>query len=366
MFTKRNTNTMKNYIKNHRGMGVRISTALVVVVMFVCLSYLYVINAKYVATDTAGNVIGANCFYFTSDYLNEVAYDGTTSEYIMYGWDGMSKKSFAFNIRNYDNPLLYNNEDQSVKYHFSYEVFGNDKDLVDVYVYKIIDGVETVELNGELNGGEDSYTSIPYKLSIISKDPSVPISHDITVLLKVNTVESPYYAELSTKVTLQYSPFTEIIAEQGFGVPEEGSNSRAYALTYYINTANEINNDELENTDISLATEEIHVVWNNAKLELNHYDRKLSDSFVMKTVEEVLMEYENLNDCKNTIIIDENNIGHLYFDALAYSSFKIVFHKRSGIEVSGDIWKNNLGEYLWDLTPASLENGNLVYAEVVE
>lgn len=368
MSIKEKTKDIYHYIRNHKRMSIRGSAVFIAAVGFVCVSCFYVVNARYVASDSAGNVIGANSFYFTSDYLNEAAYDGTISEYVMHGWDGMLKKSFMFNVRNYDNPLLYNNKDQKVKYHFSYEILGDDKNLVEANVYKIVNGIETVELDGELIGGVDSYTANQYKLSIVSKNPSVPITHDVTVLLKVNTVESPYYAELSTKVTLQYSPFTDFIAEQGFEPASDANsdNSRAYGLIYFINTANEINNNEFENTDIALATEKIHVTWNNAKLEFNEFDKKLSESFAMKTVEEVLQNFEKIEDCKNTVILDENNIGHLYFDALAYSSFQIVFHKRNGIAVSDEIWKDANGVYLWDLNPAPLENGNLVYAEVVD
>ena len=367
MSMKEKTKDIYHFIRNHKRTSIRISAVFTAAVVFVCISYFYVVNAKYVTSDSAGNVIGANSFYFTSDYLNEAAYDGTVSEYVMHGWDGMLKKSFMFNIRNYDNPLLFNNKDQKVKYHFSYEILGNDRNLVEVSVYKIVNGTETAELDGVLDGGVDSYIANQYKLSIVSKNPAVPITHDVTVLLKVNTVESPYYAELSTKVTLQYSPFTDFIAEQGFEPASDANtdNGRAYGLIYYINTANEINNDEFENTDITLATEKIHLTWDNAKLEINAFDKKLAEIFAKKTVEEVLQNYENIEDCKNTIILDDNDTGHLYFDALAYSSFEIVLHKRKGIEAGDEIWKNANGVYLWDLNPAPLEQGNLVYAEVV-
>lgn len=321
--------------------------------------------AKYVVTDTSKEVINANSFYFTSNYLNPVEGDNTISEYILFGWDGKSKKSFAFNIRNYDNPLLYNNESQNINYEISYEVLNGDEEYIDAKVYRIEGDNENESLGGNLSGGSDSYTAHEYKLSITSKNDSVAINHDVTILLKAKTIDSPYYAELQTKVTLQYTSFENFIAYQGFD--SEDNNEKVSALKFNINTANQIDESEMENTDITIATETIHLSWNNNLVELNGFDKKILSRTNIKTLEEVLSEYDNAYQCKNTIIIDENtNIGHIYFDALAYSAYEIVFYKRVAVAGNEDVWKNSNNEYIWNVTPLKISEGGLVYAETVK
>ena len=121
-----------------------ISVVLLIIGVFLASGMDKVI-AKYFKYDGSGEVINANSFYFTSNHLSPIAYDGTISEYVMGGWDGKSKKSFSFNIRNYDNPLLYNDKEQNVKYEMEYQILNGDEQYVDVKIYRIVNGVETEE-----------------------------------------------------------------------------------------------------------------------------------------------------------------------------------------------------------------------------
>lgn len=325
----------------------------------------YDVWAKYVVNDSSEEVVNANSFYFTSNYLNPIGADNSVSEYILFGWDGKSKKSFPFNIRNYDNPLLYNNESQDVEYEISYEILNGDEEYVDAKVYRIENGSETETLGGILLGGSDSYTAHEYKLSITSKDALETIDHDVTILLTAKTKNAPYYAELQTKITLQYTSFKNFIAHQGFSTEE--NNESVKALRFDINTANQIDESEMENTDITIATETIHLSWNNALVELNGFDKKITDRLASKKLADVLNEYEKVYQCKNTIIIDETtNVGHIYFDALAYSAYEVIFYKRENTEGNESIWKNAEGDYLWDLEPVNVSEGGLVYAEKVD
>ncbi|MGN0375162.1 MAG: hypothetical protein ACI4EN_06630 [Butyrivibrio sp.] len=321
--------------------------------------------AKYIESTQSKDIINANSFYFTSDYLSPEAYDGSVAEYIMAGWDGKSKKSFMFNVRNYDNPLLFNDKEQDVKYEMEYKVLNGDDRYVNVYVYKLVDGREVEELSGVLKGSEDVYSANRYKLSVVSKNQSSVITHDISVLLTVKTVDSPYYAELSTKITLQYSQFQDFIAYQGVSMEED--NAKTVALKYDINTANQIDTSELENTDISLATQTIHLAWDNSLLEFDEFDRKVSEIFAIRTLMDVQNEYTDISKCKNTVIIDENNnIGHIYFDALAYSAYEIIFHKRIETSADENVWKDAEGNFLWDISAAPLDEGGIIYAETVK
>ena len=342
--------------------------AIPVVIMLVCAFFAFDVHkiiAKYFLSERGEGVVYANSFYFTSDYLSPVQYDGSISEYVMSGWDGKSKKSFAFNIRNYDNPLLFNNEEQIVKYEMEYEVLNGDDAFVDVHIYKIVDGRESEELSGELKGGVDSYVANEYKLSATSKNENVAIEHDVTILLTVRTVESPYHVELQTKITLQYTSFENFIAYQG--VSTEENNNRVVSLIYDINTANQILDEEMENTDIALATETIHSEWDNSMLEFHEFDKKVDAVFAIITLEEAKALYPDVTKCKNTIIIDEdNNVGHIYYDALAYSAYEIIFHKRIETWADESLWKDANGTWLWELSPAPLTEGTLIYAETVD
>lgn len=369
ILSKRNNITGQLMQRNEKIVDVAFKVTLMLFCGFIVIftSKYYDAWAKYIVNDSSEEVVNANSFYFTSNYLNPIATDNSVSEYILFGWDGKSKKSFAFNVRNYDNPLLYNNESQNVDYEISYEVLNGDDENVDVKVYRNEEGSDDTEvLGGTLLGGKDSYASHEYKLSIESKDPLVKIEHDVTILLKAKTVNSPYSAELQTKVTLQYTSFENFISHQGFS--KEENNERVKALRFDVNTANEIDESELENTDITIATETIHLTWDNELVELNRLDVKIADRITTKKLADVVNEYDKLYECKNTIIIDEDkNVGHIYFDALAYSAYEIIFYKRENTVGNEDMWKNSEDTYLWDLeTPIKIEDGGLVYAEKVE
>lgn len=361
-------NNSNNRISGHRKAG-KIALR-IAAVLFVCISVFFAMDlhkviARYFMRDDANEVVNANSFYFTSDHLSPVAYDGSIAEYVMSGWDGKSKKSFGFNIRNYDNPLLFNNEEQNVKYEMEYEILNGDDKYVDIHIYRLSDGNEEEELSGVLYGGNNTYSANEYKLSFTSKNSNVVIDHDVSVLLTVRTVEAPYYAELKTKVTLQYTQFKNFIAYQGVSTEED--NEKVVSLIYDINTANQIDTSEMENTDIAIATQTVHITWDNSMVEFHEFDRKVDEVFAIKTLEEVLAEYDDASECKNTIIIDEaNNVGHIYFEALAYSAYEIIFHKRIETWADESAWKNESGTWLWELSPAPLEDGTIIFAEAIE
>ena len=116
-----------------------------------------IIQAKYYKNNKDNTRISANGFYFSSDYLNEIK-NREMSEYVMYGWNGKMKKSFAFKIRNYENPLLYNNEEQTVDYASNYEIDDEYADKVNVVLYKLTDeGYVESEKQGELTGGGSTF-----------------------------------------------------------------------------------------------------------------------------------------------------------------------------------------------------------------
>ena len=76
------------------------------------------IQAKFMRKANAKSVSMASGFYFSSNKLSEVEHRGATpeipadanevpAEYVIEGWDGNAPVTFDFDIRDYQNPLLY-------------------------------------------------------------------------------------------------------------------------------------------------------------------------------------------------------------------------------------------------------------------
>ncbi len=77
----------------------------------ILLTMPYMTDAKYIGQVNRMELAVAQSLYFSSNYLDE----GDGNSYTILGWNG---KPYLFNlhIRNYDNELLYNREDVSVRY----------------------------------------------------------------------------------------------------------------------------------------------------------------------------------------------------------------------------------------------------------
>lgn len=315
-----------------------------------------VVDAKYTKTGMAGTGINANGFYFSSDCLKEEK-NGDIPEYIMYGWDGKTTKSFAFKIRNYENPLLYNNEDQAVTYDITYEVPDEYKDKIDVALYRLVDGNYVEDhLNGKLEGGKNSYNFNDYKLSVTPKEGQ-QLTSNLSIKLIAKTVDSPYHRTLTTMVTLQYTEYKDFITSKGF----VDIDTNDYALKYRICTANEVNMSEMENTNIQSATKKLHLYWNSNMLTLNRFDEKNWNEFDTKILGEDGITSETMNQYENVVIIDKvTGIAHLYFEALPFSEFNIDFYKVEGIKDSRWLDAVDSTKYIWETDEESLVNIKVV------
>ena len=163
---------------------------------------------KLFIKDISRETIVSNTFYFSSDYLDERDNNNNAPEYTMTGWDGRTSKSFAFVLRNYENPLLYNDSAQDVDYKLSYTTnYGddinvsiwrhmpNDPNAVNGYVEVSQGAVET------LVGGVAEYTHNDYKILIESKDPNVAIEHDVSVEIDAITVNTEYINNVKEQLT---------------------------------------------------------------------------------------------------------------------------------------------------------------------
>ena len=307
--------------------------------------------AKYFFKDVSEETIVANTFYFSSDYLDERDDNGTPPIFTMNGWDGRTTKNFAFVIRNYENPLLFNDSSQNVDYKITYKTDYTDDvkvslwkyepdspDAVNDYVLVPTGQVQTIE------GGVAAYNRNDYKIVVESKNPSVPIEKDIEFEVDATTVNTKYIKQISAKVKILYTKYTSYITSKGF----KDVTKESHALTYNICTANQQEQTDMTNTDTLIATKTFCLHWNNEYLQINKFDNRLVDSdyiYIGTANDEALGIYtkayieENLDEFKNKVIIDNldgNNTGYLYYDTLPFSEFNIRFFKRTGIE--DEIW----------------------------
>lgn len=307
--------------------------------------------AKYFFKDVSDETIVANTFYFSSDYLDERDDAGNPPIYTMNGWDGKTTKNYAFVIRNYENPLLFNDSSQDVDYKITYKTDYSDDvkvtlwkyepespDAVNDYVLIPTGQIETIE------GGVAAYNRNDYKIVVESKNPDVAIEKDIEFEVDATTVNTKYIKQISAKVKILYTKYTSYITSKGF----KDVTKESHALTYNICTANQQEQTDMTNTDTLIATKTFCLHWNNEYLQINRFDNRLVDNnyvFIGNTNDENSNTYtkayieEHLDEFKNKVIIDNldgKNTGYLYYDTLPFSEFNIRFFKRTGIE--DEIW----------------------------
>lgn len=327
--------------------------AMFVLVFSVFMCGFDVVLAKYFFKDVSSETIVANTFYFSSDYLDERDELGTPPIYTMGGWDGKTTRNFAFIIRNYENPLLYNDSSQNVDYKITYETDYSDDisitlwkhmpdspDAVNEYVKVPSGEIQTIK------GGEAAYNHNDYKIMIESKNPSVPIEKDIEFEVDATTVNTKYIKQISAKVKVQYTKYTSYITSKGFVDVTKDS----HALKYNICTANHQEQSDMTNTDTLIATKTFCLHWNNEYLQINRFDNRLVDDeyYYIGTANDeanntFTEEYikDNLDDFKNKVIINNlngDNTGYIYYDTLPFSEFNIIFFKRTGND--DEIWND--------------------------
>lgn len=331
------------------------SFVIVIIVLAACLTGVNMTDvvAKYYIDDISRETIVANTFYFSSDYLDVPDENGNPPEYSVNGWDGMTDKSFAFVIRNYENPLLFNDSAQDLDYEISYSTSAEDSALIDVSLWKYEpDNVNAV--NGyiqitsgsrmTIKGDNSHYNHDDYKIMISSKNPSVPIERDVKVSVTAQSINVNYQKTITTNIILRYTEYAAYIAQKGF----VSTDQKLAALDYAICTANEQSGDSLLNSYSKLATKTLLVTWNNDYLEFDRFDeRKENESDIIYIDETVIdgnvctLTYvqDNAKNLKGIQIIDRaNKKGYIYFDSLPYSKFNLIFYKNYGVDDS--VWQS--------------------------
>lgn len=309
--------------------------------------------AKYFYKDVSKETVVANTFYFSSDYLDEKDEQGIPPIYTIGGWDGKSTRGFGFTIRNYENPLLYNDSSQDVDYVITYKsdysedvnitlwrYLPDSPEAVNDYVLVSSGDIQTIE------GGVSAYNHNDYKIVVEPKDSTVIIEKDVDFEIDATTINTQYIKQISAMVKVQYTEYTNYITSKGFIDVTEDS----HALTYNICTANQQEQDDIVDAESLVATKTFCLHWDNEYLQINKFDNRLLDDeyiYIGASNDESANIYteeyikDNIDEFKNKIIInnlDGKNTGYLYFDTLPFSEFNIRFYKRTGND--DEIWKD--------------------------
>lgn len=74
------------------------------------------VYAKYFSSNSNKGVATASNWYFSSDTLKTISNDNYIALYNSSSWDGKSPYNFTFQIHNFQNQLLYNDENLDVTY----------------------------------------------------------------------------------------------------------------------------------------------------------------------------------------------------------------------------------------------------------
>lgn len=231
-----------------------------------------VLFAKYYAGSSNKGVATASSLYFSSNVLRNIG-NATgnlddSSYPIIYNteaWDGTGACNLDVQIRNYQNQLLYNDQNLDITYDITFELTEES----DNGIYKVFDGTDTFDITGghtfknvTLDGGVAKTDT--YKISVTRPDEQKENTTYRSVGIRVTAIPvSPSYVTSSASlggilyasmVSVQYKldyNFDKVKSVDSFsGFP--------CTITY---TPGEDN-----------VAHEVKITWNN-KLEIDQYNK---------------------------------------------------------------------------------------------
>ncbi len=310
--------------------------ALLLATVILSCTVIVPVVAKYRATDKKREIAYANSFYFESDYLSELNADGVTggAEYVIQGWDGVTTCDFAFQIRNYENPMLYNNATQNISYEVSSSTTYGD--YIEYTIEKVVNHEASPLLEGTLNGG--AACADIFKITVKPK-AGVTINNDVSIKITAKTKEgSPYIKNIGTTLILKRAESSNFISDKGFENPK----SESCALKYVLHTTSGVMDNG--HTSITNAAKLLHITWNNALVSIDEYNP------LLLAVKEADLTREEAN--KRFYYTDGGATGHLIIEVLPYTAVNIIFYKDTMVESD---WMSG-GAYLWDTNEESIVN----------
>lgn len=288
--------------------------------------------AKYILLNKSHETVMANTFYFSSDYLRETDADmsGTAlPQYTVNGWSGVNGVTFGFEIRNYENYLLFNDQYQSIDYDLefsfvdpqTYKVINdfnqNNQDSSELQYIKgkIKDGTlsaslkkvtdnssgEQTELTLSNQGlsdnkyihqileGDTTFQADKYSLTL-NITGQQKITNDIALLITAKSNNISYNKTMKLVVVFKYTRYESYIHTKKFTndiSPTDNNNKsntqNQSALKYEIATADS-STDDYSNTNITLATKLICVEWNSNLLRMDKFENIIDEKTTKITV----------------------------------------------------------------------------------
>ena len=283
-------------------------------------TYVY---AKYYSLSAKEGIAIATGVYFTANYAHDANGEFVES-LVNIGYRG-GDATFSFEVRNYENNLLFNTDNVNIPYIIEMWL-ESDAAAGTEYSVSVGDGVN--DTKQVLRAGEENRITIPdqsitggsaksnnYYISL-----SAPADHvAIPIYVRVQTLEGSLISRtLTGKMLLNSSAVTESkIQSQGFVIPEEPADMSEFArldslsaFTYEILTVGSASS--------SGATEELKVSWDPNILTIDVFDK-------------AYMAWEERTG-ENKPLTDENGWHYIVIEIMPYAAENISFFRGAKYE----------------------------------
>lgn len=269
-------------------------------------SYVY---AKYFAQSASEGIAIASGVYFTANYAVEV--DEDSEEYFESAVRYTSGNlDIPFEVRNYENLLLFNESTVAIPYSVSFWV----EELPSGATYRVTGDGETEDLSTTkitfqdqiIDGG--SALANKYIISISSGETH----KTVPIFVEVQTAEGSMVKKtLRGKIVLSASGSSNVFLEQEFKIPDVEEETLT-AFTYEIRTVGDLATGDI--------TQQLKLSWNPELLEIDLFD----DAFLawQSSVKEA-------TGVAPSAPYTENNNYYIIMDIMPYSSQTITFFRGS-------------------------------------
>lgn len=264
------------------------------------------IYGKYYSVKSNKGVTTASGLYFTSNLIKEIKESGEYQDiYNNNSWNGSGTYQFNLQVRNYENQLLYNDENLTISYDITFELLGSE----DGYQYKV-------------SKNDESAKSLNTKSSIVYKDVLLGggqmLANHFTVSVVAPDNASSRFTSRGIKVTaVPVSPDYMANAKKLGGILYATTVVGTYQMSYQFEAEASLS-DEEQWTDQdkalldsysalpwTLATtgettsqaRKVRIEWENTYLQINKFDEYYSEKAIEKGSNYMIIEvgsYESI------------------------------------------------------------------------
>lgn len=295
-------------------------------------SYVY---AKYFSERAQWGVAIASGVYFTANYASEKEDFFETivkSDYLG------SNTQFTFEVRNYENNLLFNESDVVIPYSLSFWL--GEEPVGAAYTVTWQDGEQSATLNvGEaqkvtidgqsIAGGAAKAVEYVLRITVTTEE----VHEAVPIYVEVQTAEGALVNKrLRGKMVLNNTAIPEnYIESQGFIVPEETDPENVQfeqiqeqsGFSYEIRTVGEVADE---------VTEELKLSWNPDVLEIDLFEEAYLEWLESDTKEE--LETAGTVMDSNGLATDSNGWKYITVKVMPYSAETIVFFRGENFATS--------------------------------